>query len=224
MPPPGADESALSGQGLEGPSRHPLLVVISGPSGVGKDALLACLKARGGNYHVAVTATTRPRRPQEVDGRHQHFLTPQRFEAMLAAGEFLENALVYGYRYGVPKSEVRDALARGQDVLVRTDVQGAATIKGAVPQAVTIFLAPSSPSAGSGQALAELEERLRRRGLDSEEQLRLRLAKARLELDAAGHFDHVVVNAEGKLDEAVAQVERIIAAEKARPERGLVVV
>jgi len=198
--------------GADPPSRHPLLVVISGPSGVGKDFLLDRLKARGGSYHFAVTATTRPPRPDEVDGRHYHFLTPQRFEEMLAAGGLLENAVVYGERYGVPKAEVREALARGQDVVVRTDVQGAATIKGAVPQAVTIFLAPTS--------IAELEERLRLRGADSEEQLRLRLATARREMDAACHFDHVVVNAEGKLEEAVAEVERIIAAEKERPERG----
>jgi len=196
----------------ETPSRHPLLLVFSGPSGVGKDSLLARLKARGGSYHFAVTATTRSRRPGEVDGRDYHFLTLQRFEEMLAAGELLENAVVYDEHYGVPKAEVREALARGRDVVMRTDIQGVATIKGVVPQAVTIFLAPAS--------MSELEERLRLRGADSEEQLRLRLATARQEMDAACHFDHVVVNAQGKLAEAVAQVERIIAAEKERPERG----
>jgi guanylate kinase len=196
----------------EASSHHPLLLVFSGPSGVGKDSLLARLKARGGNYQFAVTATTRPRRPGEVAGRDYHFLTRQRFEEMLAAGELLENAVVYDEHYGVPKSQVREALARGRDVVMRTDVQGVATIKGAVPQAVTIFLTPAS--------FAELEERLRRRGADSEEQLRLRLATARREMDAACHFDHVVVNAEGKLEEAVAEVERIIAAERERPERG----
>jgi len=193
-------------------SRHPLLVVISGPSGVGKDSVLARLKARGKGYHFAVTATTRFPRAGEADGCHYHFLTRQRFEEMVAAGELLENAVVYDERYGVPKAEVREALARGQDVVMRTDIQGVATIKGAVPQAVTIFLAPAS--------VAELEERLRLRGGDSEEQLRLRLTTARREMDAACHFDHVVVNAEGKLEEAVVQVERIIAAEKERPERG----
>ena len=196
----------------EAPPRHPLLVVISGPSGVGKDSVLARLKARGGAYHFAITATTRPRRPGEVDGRDYQFLTPQRFEEMLAAGELLENAVVYDEHYGVPKSQVREALARGQDVIMRTDIQGVATIKGAVPQAVTIFLAPAS--------FGELEERLRLRGADSEEQLRLRLATARRGLDAACHFDHVVVNAEGELEEAVAGVERIIAAERERPGRG----
>jgi guanylate kinase len=196
----------------EARSEHPLLVVLSGPSGVGKDSVLAGLKASGGEYHFAVTATTRPRRRGEVDDRDYHFLTGQRFEEMLAAGELLENAVVYAEHYGVPKAEVREALARGQDVVMRTDIQGVATIKGAVPEAVTIFLAPAS--------IAELEERLRLRGADSEEQLRLRLATARREMDAASHFDHVVVNAEGKLKEAVAEVERIIAAERARPDRG----
>jgi guanylate kinase len=193
-------------------SGRPLLVVLSGPSGVGKDSVLGGLKASGRDYHFAVTATTRPRRSGEVDGRDYRFLTRQRFEEMLAAGELLENAVVYDEHYGVPKAEVRQALARGQDVVMRTDIQGVATIKGAVPQAVTIFLAPASVS--------ELEERLRRRGADSEEQLRLRLATARREMDAARHFDHVVLNAHGKLEEAVAAVERIIAAEKERRERG----
>ena len=186
-------------------------MVISGPSGVGKDALLAVLKSRGRPYHFAITATTRPSRGAEIDSRDYYFLTSDRFEQMAAAGELLENALVYGHRYGVPKGPVREALAGGRDVLMRTDVQGAATIKGAVPQAVTIFLAPAS--------LADLEERLRRRATDSQETLRVRLATARREMDAAGHFDYVVVNAEGHLEEAADQVEHIIAAERARPER-----
>ena len=190
---------------------HPLLVVISGPSGVGKDALLAVLKSRGRPYHFAVTATTRPRRGAEMESRDYYFLTPERFEQMAAAGELMEHAVVYGHRYGVPKGPVRQALAGGRDVLMRTDVQGAATIKGAVPQAVTIFLAPAS--------FADLEERLRRRATDSEETLRRRLAVASREMDAAGHFDYVVVNAEGRLEEAADQVERIIAAERKRPER-----
>lgn len=195
---------------------HPLLVVISGSSGVGKDALLAVIKARGRPYHFAITATTRPRRGDEVDGRDYYFLTPDRFEQMATAGELLENALVYGHRYGVPRAPLREALASGRDVLMRTDVQGAATIKGAIPQAITIFLAPAS--------LADLEERLRRRATDSEETLRRRLAVARREMDAAGHFDHIVVNAEGHLEEAADQVELIITAERERPERAAPVV
>jgi guanylate kinase len=191
-------------------------VVISGSSGVGKDALLAVIKARGRPYHFAVTATTRPRRGDEIDGRDYYFLTPERFEQMAAAGELLENALVYGHRYGVPRAPLREALASGRDVLVRTDVQGAAAIKGAIPQAITIFLAPAS--------LADLEERLRRRATDAEETLRRRLAVARREMDAAGHFDYIVVNAEGHLEEAADRVEHIIAAERERPERAAPVV
>jgi len=135
---------------------------------------------------------------------------------MAAAGELMEHALVYGHRYGVPKGPVREALASGRDVLMRTDIQGVATIKGAVPEAVTIFLAPAS--------LSDLEERLRRRATDSEETLRRRLAVAQREMDAAGHFDYIVVNAEGHLEEAADQVERIIAAERARPGRAAPVV
>ena len=190
---------------------HPLLVVISGPSGVGKDALLDVLKSRGRPYHFAITATTRPRRGAEMDSRDYYFVSLDRFEEMAATGELLEHALVYGHRYGVPKGPVRQALASGREVLMRTDVQGAATIKGAVPQALTIFLAPASP--------ADLEERLRRRATDAQETVRVRLATARREMDAAGHFDYVVVNAEGRLEEAADQVERIIASERARPER-----
>ena len=195
---------------------RPLLVVISGPSGVGKDALLAVLKSRGRPYHFAITATTRPKRGAEMDSRDYYFVTPDRFEEMAATGELLEHALVYGHRYGVPRGPVRQALAAARDVLMRTDVQGAATIKGTVPQAITIFLAPAS--------LADLEERLRRRATDSQETLRRRLAEARREMDTAGHFDYVVVNAEGHLEEAADQVERIIAAERARPERAAPVV
>lgn len=195
---------------------HPLLVVISGPSGVGKDAVLDVLKSRGRPYHFAITATTRPRRGAEMDSRDYYFVSPERFEEMAATGELLEHALVYGHRYGVPKGPVRQALAGGRDVLMRTDIQGAATIKGAVPQAVTIFLAPASP--------ADLEERLRRRATDAQETVRVRLATARREMDAAGHFDHIVVNAEGRLEEAADQVERIIATERSRPERAAPVV
>ena len=210
---PGSSQRTARRAGVDS---HPLLVVISGPSGVGKDALLDVLRSRGRPYHFAITATTRPSRGAEIDSRDYYFLTPDRFEELAADGELLEHALVYGHRYGVPKAPVREALAGGRDVLMRTDVQGAATIKGAVPQAVTVFLAPAS--------LADLEERLRRRATDSPETLRVRLATARREMDAASHFDYVVVNAEGHLKEAADQVERIIAAERTRPERAAPVV
>src|SRR4051794_22275222 len=113
----------------------PLLVVISGPSGVGKDVTLNRMRELGYRFHYAVTATTRPRRPNEVDGRDYHFKTPAEFEEMRRTGQLLEWAEVYGHYYGVPKSEVTDYLARGEDVVVKPDVQGAATIQRQVPNA-----------------------------------------------------------------------------------------
>ena len=107
----------------------PLLVVISGPSGVGKDATLVRMRELGYRFHYAVTATTRPRRPGEVDGRDYHFKSLDEFAEMRRTGQLLEWAEVYGHYYGIPKSEVTAHLARGEDVVVKPDVQGAATIK-----------------------------------------------------------------------------------------------
>lgn len=206
---PQGEEEVEVGEGL--PDSPPLLVVLSGPSGVGKDALLACLKARGTPFHFVVTATTRPKRPNEVDGVDYIFLEHDRFLALAAADNLLEHALVYGHYYGVPKEQVQQALARGQDVLVRTDIQGASHIKEVVPQAIAVFLAPPS--------WAELEERLRQRGTDSPPQLELRLATAQRELAALPQFDYVVVNQSDRLEEAAARVEAIVTAEKCRPGR-----
>lgn len=190
----------------------PLLVLLSGPSGVGKDALLSRLKGGGRAFQLVVTATTRPRRARERDGREYRFLTEAEFRGLEERGELLEHATVYGHRYGVPRGPVREALARGRDVVVRTDVQGAATIKGLIPQAVLIFLAPAS--------WGELEGRLRRRRTEGEEELKRRLALARQEMARLPLFDYVVLNREGHLEAAVAQVEAIIAAERGRPGRG----
>lgn len=189
----------------------PLLLVITGPSGVGKDTLLAGMKERcaGRAYHFAVTATTRPKRPHEREGVDYHFLSPWQFDHILARDGFLEHATVYGHRYGVPKAQVRQALAEDKDVLVRTDVQGASYIKSVCPQAVTIFLMPPSFQA--------LEERLRARASDDPQQIEMRLAIARREMAMAGQFDHTVVN--DRLEDAVARIEAIIAGEKAKPGR-----
>jgi guanylate kinase len=186
-----------------------LLVVITGPSGVGKDSVLSRLKALNRPYHFAVTATTRPPRPEEIEGLDYFFVSDKRYDEMLAGGEFLENATVYQHRYGVPKPPIREALAAGKDVLMRTDVQGARYIKSVCPAAVTVFLLPPSWD--------ELEWRLRSRGTDPPEQLELRLRIAREELAAAGEFDHKVANDD--LSACVDEIEGILAAERRREGR-----
>ncbi len=186
----------------------PLLVVLSGPSGVGKDSVLAAMRLTDPRPYYVVTATTRPQRPGEVDGHDYLFISPGRFQKMVDQGEFLEHAEVYGRRYGVPRPPVREALARGQDVIVKTDVQGAATIKGAAPEAVLVFLAPPT--------LEELERRLRSRQTDSPEQVKLRIETARRELEQLANFDYVVVNHRDGIPETVARLQAVVAAERCR--------
>jgi guanylate kinase len=166
------------------------------------------MKERGYPCHFVVTATTRPRRSHEVDGVDYHFVSEAEFAGMIARGELLEYALVYGQYKGIPKAEVRAALASGQDVVMRVDVQGAATVSRLVPQAVTIFLTAESEEA--------LIERLRRRRTEDEEQLRRRIETARDELCRASEFKYRVVNRECALDETVDQVIAIMRAEKCR--------
>ena len=185
-----------------------LLFVLSGPSGVGKDSLLARMKARGLPLHFAVTAATRPPRPGEKDGQDYHFLSPERFTEMREKGELLEWAQVYGHWYGAPKAEIRSALSRGQDVMIKVDVQGAATIKKMVPRAVFIFLAAPS--------IEELTQRLRQRRTETPSDLELRLKTAREELKQLSLFDYIVYNRPDELDRAVADVRAIITAEKCR--------
>jgi guanylate kinase len=187
---------------------RPLLVVISGPSGVGKDATIERMKERGYPSHFVVTVTTRPRRANEVDGVDYHFVSEEEFRAMIARGEMLEHALVYGQYKGIPRAGARGALASGQDVVMRVDVQGAATVRRLVPRAVTIFLTAESEEA--------LVERLRRRRTDSPEQLQRRVETARAELMRAAEFGYRVVNRECSLDETVDRVIAIMQAEKSR--------
>lgn len=186
----------------------PLLIVLSGPSGVGKDAVLSRLKAQPHPMYYPVTITTRPMRRGERDGVDYIFVTPAQFRQMAERGELLEQARVYGHWYGVPRGQVRQALAEGRDVIIKVDVQGAATIKGLAPQAVLIFLSPPS--------LAELEARLRQRHTENSEELEKRLAIAREEMKRIPLFDYVVVNRQNQIDQAVAQIESIITAEKCR--------
>lgn len=186
----------------------PLLIVLSGPSGVGKDAILTSLRDRLPNCHFTVTVTTRPRRPKEQDGVDYFFISPERFRDMIANGELLEYAQVYGNWYGVPKEQVRQALSKGMDVMIKADVQGAATLKKSVPQAVFIFLAPAN--------LRELEFRLRERQTESQEALAHRLAVATEEMKQLDKFDYMVVNADGQMEWAIDQIEAIVTAEKCR--------
>jgi guanylate kinase len=186
----------------------PLLVIISGPSGVGKDLTIARLKELGYPFHFVVTATTRPKRPDEQDGVDYFFVSMSAFAEMIEAGELLEYAIVYGDYKGIPKQQVRQALASGQDVIMRIDIQGAATIRRLAPEAVLIFLSTESEEI--------LLRRLQGRKTESEEQLKIRIATARQELSRLDLFDYVVLNAEDKLDETCAKIAAIIAAEKCR--------
>ena len=191
---------------------HPLLVVISGPSGVGKDAILERMKRLQRPWHYVVTATTRPPRPGERDGEEYIFLDTARFEEMVTQDRFLEHAEVYGHRYGVPREQVEEALRSGRDVIAKTDVQGARTLRAAVPGATLLFIAPPS--------MEELEARLRGRRTDRGTDLHRRLETAREEMERQGEFDHVVVNHRGRLEETVAAIERIIQEAKRRAAEG----
>lgn len=186
----------------------PLLIVISGPSGVGKDAVLSRMKERGLPFHFVVTATTRPQRAGEVEGRDYLFVSPPEFQGMVARGEMLEHALVYNDYKGIPRQQVAQALASGRDVALRVDVQGAATIRSLAPEALLIFLLAASEG--------ELERRLRARRTESEENLALRLQTARREIEKLDLFDYAVVNRDFALDTTVDTILAVIHAEHHR--------
>ncbi len=186
----------------------PLLVVISGPSGVGKDTVLDHMKQRGLPFHFVVTATTRPIRPGEVEGEDYFFVEEQEFLDMIDRGELIEHALVYNDHKGVPRQQIREAMDSGQDVVMRVDVQGAKTIRALAPQALMIFL-----TAGDEE---ELERRLRKRRTESEADLQLRLATAKEELGYLEVFDYAVLNADSQVEVAVDTILAIIEAEHHR--------
>ena len=190
------------------------MMVLSGPSGVCKDAVLSRIRELGYSQHIVVTATTRTIRPTEKDGVDYIFLDQDTFDKKVADNEFLEWAEVYGNCYGVPKDQVREAISSGQDVIIKADVQGAATIKKLNPYGVFVFLAPPS--------FQDLEKRLRVRKTEAQIDLERRLETARDEMQQLPLFDYVVVNADGALDDAVAALESIIQAERWRyPRRTL---
>ncbi|KAK1441412.1 hypothetical protein QVD17_07286 [Tagetes erecta] len=191
------------------PTPRPLVIVISGPSGVGKDCLIKCLTQVRENIHFVVTATTRPMRAGEVNGKDYFFMSKQQFLQMIENDELLEYALVYGDYKGIPKQQIRDYMAKGYDIVLRVDIQGAATLKKILgDSAVFVFLVAESES--------ELVMRLINRKTESKESLLVRVATAKEELRQMKNFDYVVVNAEGKLESCVKTVESIIEAEKAK--------
>jgi guanylate kinase len=177
------------------------LIIISGPSGSGKSTIVRrLLKEEGPRLRLSVSATTRERRKGEVAGRHYHFWTREQFQRAIDDGAFLESAEVFGNLYGTPRSEVDPFRDRGEGVLLEIDVQGAEQVRRACPDAVSIFLrAPS---------LEVYEERLRRRGTESEEVIRRRVEGARRELERAGEYDYQVVNDD--LETAVQETLSII--------------
>lgn len=193
--------------------RYPLLIVISGPAGVGKDSVLRRMKELDYPFHFVVTATDRPPRPGEVHGVDYLFISTEEFLRLEQEGEFLEHAVVYGEHKGVPKQQVRDAFASGKDVIMRVDAQGAATIRQLAPEAVLIFLTAESKD--------ELIRRLKERGTETPEKLAERIEKMEWEMSRVQEFDYVVVNREGERDRAVAQIVAIVEAEhcRVRPRR-----
>ena len=184
------------------------MLVLSGPSGAGKDAVLNRLKKA--NFPIAhiTTMTTRAKRPREKDGVDYNFVTKEQFQTLIDDNELLEWANVYGNFYGVPKQAVREALASGKDTIIKIDVQGAATIKNILPQAIFIFLAPLK--------LQELIDRLTMRNTESEQNLKLRIETVKEEMTRIDMFDYVAVNEHGQIDRVVDEIKAIITAEKMR--------
>ncbi|MEE8414507.1 MAG: guanylate kinase [Dehalococcoidales bacterium] len=187
---------------------RPLLIILSGPSGAGKDAVLARMKESGDPIKHIITLSTRARRANEKNDVDYHFISEKRFNKMLNNNELLEWANVYDNWYGVPREAVTKALDRGQDVMIKVDIQGAATIKKILPQAITIFIIPPS--------IEELELRLKERRTESPSALSLRLKTAEEEMKQLPLFDYAVVNKRGEIDLAVTEIKAIITAEKRR--------
>lgn len=186
-----------------------LLIVVSGPSAAGKGTVCRELLNCQPDLVFSVSATTRPPRPGEEDGKNYYFISREEFERMVAAGEMLEWAEVYGNFYGTPRKAVVEWLEQGRDVLLEIDIQGARQVRRQFPRGVFIFLMPPS--------LAELERRIRERGTETEEAVRRRLASAAAEIAACREYDYVVVN--DRVEDAVAKIRAIITAEKCRVER-----
>lgn len=184
---------------------QPLMIVLSGPSGVGKDAVLKELQKRDLPLHFVITVNSRAPRGDEKEGVDYFFITREKFEQMIANDELIEYAKVYQDYKGVPKAQVQKALASGKDVILRLDVQGAERIKKLNSEAILIFLVPASEQ--------EWFERLQKRGTESPESFQVRIDTVQKELESLPIFDYVVVNRQGRLKETVDTVEEIIKCE-----------
>jgi guanylate kinase len=185
-----------------------LLLVLSAPSGAGKDTVIQALQAEGADFFVVPSVTTRPPRPDESEGKPYYFVDQERFERMIADGELLEHARVHGNWYGQPRQPIRDNLRVGRDVMLKIDVQGATTIRRLIPQAIFIFLHPGSSE--------ELVQRLAARRTETPEELQIRLTNAETELAEQHWYDYLIFNRQGCLPEAVEDLRAIIRAEHCR--------
>lgn len=188
-----------------------MLMVLSGPSGVGKDSVLAYLRKQVPDICVAVTATTRDPRPGERDGNNYHFLSRADYNRMLDAGELLAPADVHGHRYGVPLDEIVRPLGEGADVIVKIDVQGAMDVRHRIPQAIFVFLAPPS--------LPELIRRLKDRHTELPDDLERRIRDASFEMEQLPRYDYAVVNGSEGAEKAAQSIACIIDAERLRTHR-----
>jgi guanylate kinase len=189
-------------------SVNPLVIVVSGPSGVGKDAILNRMKERKYPFVFITTVTTRKQRATETNKVDSHFITIKEFQELIDSNGLLESANVYGNWYGVPKGPVKEALSRGQDTIIKVDVQGAANIKNILPEAVFIFIAPPS--------LTELSNRLIKRCTESAADLSVRIKTAEDEMKKICEFDYVVTNPSNDIDCAISEIMSIVTAEKCR--------
>ena len=202
------DELYAEGNSLIAQIRNtskPRVFIISGPSGVGKDSVIEELRKTFPDAQYVVTATTRPKRFGEIEGTHYLFLTKEEFMDRLERNDFLEDAEVYGNHYGVPRSPIAEGLEQGRDVIIKVDVKGAATLRKKISNTISLFLTPESMPA--------LLERLRDRKTDDPDVLMRRFTTATAELAEVEHFDYVVFNEDGKLENAVKQICNIVAIE-----------
>jgi guanylate kinase len=188
--------------------RQGLLFVLSAPSGTGKDSVIHALKEQGMDFYVVPSVTARAPRPGESEGNPYHFVSEETFQRMIKENKLIEYAKVHGNWYGQPREPIRENLRAGRDVLLKIDVQGAATIRKKIPEAIFIFLAPGS--------YEELAQRLISRNTETDEQLQRRLTDARNELAQQSWYDHVIINRQNHLEEAAKQLREVMQREHAR--------